>query len=35
MKTSDLAAVLENLRAQKPLILSLTNSVVYFESYNP
>ncbi|MBR5878165.1 MAG: aminotransferase class V-fold PLP-dependent enzyme, partial [Akkermansia sp.] len=28
MKTSDLAAVLENLRAQKPLILSLTNSVV-------
>ena len=28
MKTSDLAAVLENLRVQKPLILSLTNSVV-------
>ena len=28
MKTEDLAAVLENLRVKKPLILSLTNSVV-------
>jgi hydroxyethylthiazole kinase len=28
MKTSDLAAVLECLREQRPLILSLTNSVV-------
>ena len=28
MKTEVIAAVLENLRAQKPLILSLTNSVV-------
>lgn len=28
MKTESLAAVLENLRVQKPLILSLTNSVV-------